>query len=215
MTETKPQLNYCTSCGGKLQERCDATGNVLHKSCRQCKQIAYENPRILVTTIVADPEGRILLCRRAEPPRKGYWTLPGGFMESGESLEEAAARETREETGVALDRNNLKFYAITSLIEISEVYIGFRVSLSHHEQPTPGPECQDVRYFREDEVPWDSLAYADIKRYLRQFFAEYKRDQYCVHFGHLDAKSVLHEMIHSSGATRRYLVRSEDEPPAP
>lgn len=185
--------------------------------CGVCGEVSYSNPLILVTTIMAEPGGKILLCRRAEPPRAGFWTLPGGFMECGESLQQAAAREAYEETGIRLNPDRLRFYAITSLIDISQVYVGFVAHLEDAIPPVCGTECQEVRYFDESDLPWEGLAYPDVKRYLRAFFRESRSGDECTHFGHLDADSVLHESMRITRFTRRKLPRSADgeDPPPP
>src|SRR5690606_30767636 len=72
-------------------------------TCPECDFVHYNNPKPVAVAIVADDAGRILMCRRAIDPRKGYWTLPGGFMERGETLQEGAARETLEEAGATID----------------------------------------------------------------------------------------------------------------
>ncbi len=210
MTDPEPRLRFCSFCGAKLREQFSVTDQVNRLVCSRCGEVAYENPRVLVTTIVVDPQNRILLCRRAQPPRTGFWTLPGGFMECNESLQVAAARETREETGLDLDPDELRFYALTSLVDISQVYIGFIAVLSETVTPLCGDECQEVHFFSEDQVPWEELAYADIKRYLRYFFREHEAGQHRIHFGHLDAETVLHDDIHIVESVRRYLPRTED-----
>lgn len=172
----------------------------------QCGTVAYRNPGILVTTIVENNH-RILLCRRAEPPGIGYWTLPGGFMECGESLEQAAVRETFEETGIELDPVDLRFYGISSLVDISQVYIGFLTRLVGDKSPVCGHECQEVRFFAEQEMPWDSLAFPDLERYLRSFFRENRRGEHRIHFGHLNAETALRDVFEISSSSRSYMPR--------
>ncbi len=69
--------------------------------CPACGHIQYQNPRLIVGCI-AEWSGKILLCRRAIEPRRGYWTLPAGFMENGETTAQAATRETFEEAGASV-----------------------------------------------------------------------------------------------------------------
>ena len=95
--------------------------------CGTCGAIRYENPRILVALMLTCGD-RLLLCRRAHQPSLGTWTPPSGFMERGETLEQAAARETFEEAGVQIDPEKLVLYSVSSLSlpTISEVYVVFR-----------------------------------------------------------------------------------------
>jgi ADP-ribose pyrophosphatase YjhB (NUDIX family) len=182
--------SYCSQCGGALLDRFVDTEQRVRRVCAQCNQIAYQNPQVLVTTIVSSEEG-LLLCRRADPPAAGRWVLPGGFMERGETLEEAAARETREETGLRLDPSELRLYAIANLPEISEVYVGFLATVAGHKDLNCGSECTAVRFFPEADVPWNDLAYADIGVYLRVYFDERRSGAHPIHYGSLDAASVV------------------------
>lgn len=156
--------------------------------CTDCSEISYQNPKVLVMVFV-EWGGRILLCRRAEPPQIGYWMLPGGFMECGESLQEAAARETLEETGVTIDPDQLQLWTVSSLTDLNQVYVGFRANLAEHQMPKPGPECLDVDFFRHNQVPWQDLAFNEVASYLNRFFDEAARDQYSIHFEYLNAGS--------------------------
>lgn len=160
--------------------------------CEQCGTIAYSNPRVLVNTIVALGD-RVLLCRRADPPAAGRWVLPGGFVESGETLEEAAARETGEETGVRLDSRELRLHAVVTLPEISEIYVGFLATVAEPANLVCGSECTEVRFFSEADVPWTELSYADIGVYLRIYFHERRSGAHPIHFGRIDAASVVNK----------------------
>ena len=162
----------------------------VRRVCAQCGTIAYSNPQVLVNTIVASGD-RVLLCRRAGPPAAGRWALPGGFMESGETLEEAAARETCEETGVRLDAGELRLHAVVSLPQISEIYVGFLATVAEHTDLLCGSECTEVRFFSEADVPWTDLSYPDIGVYLHIYFRERRSGAHEMHFSRLDADSVV------------------------
>ena len=126
--------------------------------CQTCGFIDYVNPRI-VTGVVAYRDGSILLCRRAIEPRRGFWTLPAGFLELGESVEEGAKREAREEALAELEMEAL--LAVYSIPRISQVQIFFRAKLLN--DPAPGPESTDVKLARWDEIPWADLAFPSVK----------------------------------------------------
>lgn len=126
--------------------------------CQTCGFIDYANPRI-VTGVVAYAEDRILLCRRAIEPRKGFWTLPAGFMELGESVEEGARREAREEACAELEIETL--LGLYSIPRIGQVQIFFRARLIN--APSPGPESLEVGLFRWDEIPWKELAFPSVR----------------------------------------------------
>jgi len=164
----------------------------VRRICERCGTIAYGNPQVLVNAIVASGD-RVLLCRRARPPAAGRWALPGGFMESGETLEEAAARETHEETGVCLDPRALRLHAVVTLPNISEIYVGFLATVDQEPELACGLECMEVRFFSEADVPWTEFSYADIGVYLRMYFGERRSGTHPIHFGRIDAACVVNK----------------------
>ena len=126
--------------------------------CATCGFIDYANPRI-VTGVVAHVDGLVLLCRRAIEPRRGFWTLPAGFLELGESVEEGARRESMEEARAELEIETL--LGMYSIPRIGQVQIFFRARLLN--VPSPGPESQEVRLFGWDEIPWKELAFPSVR----------------------------------------------------
>ncbi|MGA0805684.1 MAG: NUDIX hydrolase [Pseudohongiellaceae bacterium] len=161
-------MNYCTECGKRLRLRIPDHDDRERHVCEDCGHIHYVNPRIIVCAIPAWGD-RVLLCKRAIEPRYGTWTLPGGFMELGESTQEAAARETREEAGASIEV--LELYSMFNVIHIDQVHLFFRASL-HTPQYTAGVESLEVDLFREAEVPWDNIAFPAVAATLRQYFRD-------------------------------------------
>jgi ADP-ribose pyrophosphatase YjhB (NUDIX family) len=142
------------------------TGDSLERDiCDHCGLIAYDNPKIVVGSVVTF-EGRFMLCRRAIEPRKGYWTLPAGFMEHGETVEAGARREAREEANIDIRIRDL--LAIYSIPRIAQVQIMYRASI---EAPdfSPGVESLEVALFSWDEIPWEELAFPSVHWALSQF----------------------------------------------
>ena len=133
--------------------------------CDHCGLIHYDNPKIVVGSVVTF-EKKFLLCKRAIDPRKGFWTLPAGFMEHGESVEEGARREAREEANVEIHIRDV--LAIYSIARIAQVQIMYRAEM---KTPTfsPGIESLDVALFDWDEIPWDELAFPSVHWALQQF----------------------------------------------
>jgi ADP-ribose pyrophosphatase YjhB (NUDIX family) len=181
---------FCSQCGGSLEDRFIELEQRQRRACIHCNFIEYRNPQVLVSTIVMAGD-QVLLCRRAHAPAAGRWGLPGGFMESGETLEEAAARETGEETGVQLNPFDLRLYAVATLPEISEVYVGFVAEIADGTPLICGAECSEVRLFSEASAPWGEFAYADVAVYLRGYFAERRADMEKIHVGSLAAQNVV------------------------
>lgn len=180
---------FCAHCGSPLRRHWFAEAQRARRVCTRCTTIAYENPKVLVTTIVTCNQ-RVLLCLRADPPSRDRWTAPTGFMECGETLEEAAAREIFEETKVPVRPNDLRLYALSTLRDISEVYVSFRATVDNPRVEC-GPECLDVRYFSEEAFPWDRLAYPEMIGFFRLFFRERRTGAFSIHLTHLDAAGIF------------------------
>jgi ADP-ribose pyrophosphatase YjhB (NUDIX family) len=161
-------MKYCSQCGQPVEQRIPDGDNLPRHVCTACHTIHYENPKI-VAGCIAEWEDRILLCRRAIEPRHGLWTLPAGFMENRESTREAALRETWEEARARVDIQSL--YAVYSIPHISQVYMVFRGVLLEPVYE-PGPESLAVDLFREQEIPWDTLAFPVMEKTLRRYFAD-------------------------------------------
>ena len=170
---------YCTHCGKPLTRKIPPGETVLRHVCEACQVIHYQNPKV-VAGCIPEWEGRILLCRRAIEPRSGLWTFPAGFMELGESVEQAAARETREEAKAEVVITGL--YAVFSLVHVDQVYVIYRGRLS---EPTfgVGHESSQVELVRPDKIPWDQLAFPVIEESLRRYVADLAGGQFGPHYG--------------------------------
>jgi ADP-ribose pyrophosphatase YjhB (NUDIX family) len=127
--------------------------------------VAYENPKVVVG-VVATWEGKLLMCKRAIEPRRGYWTLPAGFMEMGESPEEGAAREAWEEARARLDI--LDLLAVYSLRHISQLQLFYRARLLSADV-SPGQESEQVGLFALDDLPATDLAFPSVHWAIEHF----------------------------------------------
>ncbi len=161
-------MKFCSLCGAGVSLRTPSGDNRPRFVCDQCQTVHYQNPRIVAGCLPVW-EGRILLCRRAIAPRQGFWTLPAGFMENGETLEQAAARETLEEANARV--NGLQLYTVFDLPHISQVYVFFRAELADLHF-SAGEESLDVQLFEESDIPWDELAFPTVGRTLEYFLAD-------------------------------------------
>ncbi len=127
--------------------------------CDSCGLVLYSNPKIVVGSVVVH-ERKVLMCRRAIDPRKGYWTLPAGFMELHETAEAAALREAREEAQaeIVIDR----LLAVYSVPRLSQVQIMYRARLR-----TPafsaGPESLEVGLMEYEQIPWQDIAFPSVR----------------------------------------------------
>lgn len=141
--------------------------------CDRCGFVNYVNPKIVAGSVAVRGD-HILLCRRAIPPRKGFWTLPAGFMEEGESVADAAAREAREEACADIAVGAL--LGVYSIPRLSQVQIFFRAEL--RGDVAPGPESEDVRLATWDEIPWDAIAFPSVVWALEDWRATRGQDAF-------------------------------------
>ncbi len=164
-------IRYCSACGSdRIDLRIPDGDNLPRYVCGACAVIHYQNPKVVVGCL-PEWEDQVLLCRRAIEPRHGLWTLPAGFLENGETVAAGAVRETLEEAHARVEVGEL--YTMISLPQISQIYMMFRARLVELDFG-PGPESLEVRLFREDEIPWEEMAFRTIGRTLRNYFLDRK-----------------------------------------
>ena len=132
--------------------------------CDQCGYIAYENPKVIVGSVVVH-EGKVMLCRRAIEPRRGFWTLPAGYLELQETVEEGARREALEESGAHIQLDGI--LAVFSISRIGQVQVIFRARFDGAADVAAGVESLDVRLFDWADIPWDELAFPSVHWSLR------------------------------------------------
>ena len=175
-------MNYCSECGAEVRIEIPAGDNRPRYVCANCGAIHYSNPKIVAGCLPVW-EDRILLCRRAIEPRHGLWTLPAGFMEDDETVIEAAARETLEEAGARVHIRDL--YTAISLVHINQVYMMFLADLVDTDYEA-GEESLEVELFREDQVPWQDIAFPVIGETMRLFFADRTHGRFRTHVGEMN-----------------------------
>ncbi len=159
-------MNFCSNCGKLVKFGRVPDDDNPRYLCEHCGAIHYENPKLVVGSLPRW-EDKILLCKRAINPRKGLWTLPAGFLEMGESVEEGAARETLEEANARVEI--VRLFSIYSLPQIGQVYLMFLADLKDLDFH-PGKESLEVRLFRKEEVPLAQIAFTAIKFTLEKYF---------------------------------------------
>jgi len=142
--------------------------------CKVCELIHYQNPKILVGSIV-ECNDKVLLCKRATEPRLGFWTLPSGYMENDETVVEAAIRETEEETKVFVRKMSL--YAVFSCPNINQVYFIFR-GKAENDCASTTEESSETRYFQKQDIPWENLSYSIMRKALDWYFIDKQSDEF-------------------------------------
>ena len=160
-------MKYCSSCGGRVSRKTPENDTHERWVCDDCATIHYQNP-LIVVGCVAERDGKVLLCKRAIEPRHGYWTVPAGFMELGETIAGGAARETLEEACATVELGHL--FASVDVIDAGQVHLFFSGQLV--SDYGVGDESLEVALFSEDEIPWDDLAFQSGKFALRKYFED-------------------------------------------
>ena len=136
--------------------------------CASCGHIHYENPKMVVGTVPVFQD-RILMCKRNIEPRKGFWTLPAGYLENEESVQQGAVRETLEETRVEV--RILSPYRMFNILFVNQIYMMFIAELLSQDFG-PTSESTDVRLFSQSDIPWDEIAFDVIRQTLEDYLKD-------------------------------------------
>ena len=163
-------MKYCSQCGDNVSHQIPDGDNRLRFVCISCETIHYQNPKV-VTGCLPVYEDKVLLCKRAIEPRYGYWTLPAGFMENGETSADGALRETLEEANARAEV--IELYTLFNLPHISQIYMFYRAELTDLDF-YPGEESLETQLFTEAEIPWDELSFPVVTETLKHYFNEVK-----------------------------------------
>ena len=156
-------MKFCSQCGGSVKLETPKDDNLPRFICRQCDFIHYQNPRIVVGSVPIYKD-QVLLCLRAIEPQSNHWTLPAGYLENKEGLEDGAAREAEEEALIKLNIGPL--IAVVDVLHAHQVHVFFRAHLENLEFG-PGKESLDVRLFKLSEIPWEQMAFKTGKIALK------------------------------------------------
>jgi len=172
-------MKFCSQCGHPVSLQIPKGDNRHRYVCthKACATIHYQNPNI-ITGCLPTYGDKVLLCKRAIEPQYGLWTLPAGFMENGETTEEGAIRESWEEANAKLTIESL--YTIYNLAHINQVYFIYKAELNDLSFRA-GEESLDVALFSEENIPWEQLAFTVVKKTLRYYFNDKRKDNFPLH----------------------------------
>lgn len=161
---------YCSLCGGDLGRRILRRGQPPRLICSVCGFVHYLDPKVAAGTIFL-LDGGIVLLKRAIEPQSGLWVFPGGYVDRGETVTDAAVREAREETGLRISLLGvLNVYSYLSDPVVLIVYAGDVLG----GKLAAGEECLEAKVFTPEQLPWEELAFdstrAALRDYLRRYF---------------------------------------------
>ncbi|MBT8132179.1 MAG: NUDIX hydrolase [Gammaproteobacteria bacterium] len=170
-------MNFCSHCGAAVSLKVPPGDNLPRFICDDCGTVHYQNPNVVVGC-VAVWQDRILLCKRAIEPRSGYWTVPAGFLENRETLEDAAKRETREEAIATVELGSL--LAIVNVPHASQIHVMYRAQLVDGKFGA-GEETLEAALYEEKDIPWSLIAFPSVRYTLESFFNDRKNDRQDAH----------------------------------
>jgi ADP-ribose pyrophosphatase YjhB (NUDIX family) len=157
---------FCPQCAGPLVERVPPGDNRPRLVCRDCGAVHYQNPKVVVGS-VAVRDGRVVLVKRGVDPQKGKWGLPAGYLELGETLEDGAAREMLEETGLEIAVSRL--LNVYTRVEAGVINVLYLAEVTGGEPVAASEETLEVGQFLPEEIPWDTLAFASHRWALEEW----------------------------------------------
>ncbi len=161
-------MKFCSQCGAEVESKVPEGDNRERFVCPSCDVIHYQNPHI-VAGCVAQWEGKILLCSRAIEPRHGFWTVPAGFMENGETVAQGAARETWEEALAKVTTTSV--LAIVDVVHAKQVHIFYRGTMDTADYGA-GIESLETRLVDEADIPWDDIAFPSVTYAMRRYLED-------------------------------------------
>jgi ADP-ribose pyrophosphatase YjhB (NUDIX family) len=162
-----PAFRFCPHCGGQLEHKRLKKTEPERRVCSTCNFIFYEDPKIAACTIPV-VDNKVVLLKRGIEPSYGKWVFPGGFMDRGERVEEAAIRETWEEANLKVEIERLlNVYSYPGQPTVIIVYLVNVVG----GQLRAMDETLEVATFAPDEIPWSELAFDSTGEALRDYLA--------------------------------------------
>jgi ADP-ribose pyrophosphatase YjhB (NUDIX family) len=178
-------MKFCSHCGQPVTLLVPAGDQRTRHVCTACGTVHYQNPKI-VAGCVPEHEGRILLCRRAIEPRLGFWTIPAGFMEKGETTQDAARREAAEEALAEVEIGSL--LAVVHVLHADQVHVMFRAHLPYPRFGA-GEESLEVTLCEEADIPWKDIAFRSVEFALRRYLEDRRLGVDQHHFTSLDLRA--------------------------
>lgn len=164
------EFKFCPKCGGKLEKKAN---NLL--VCKICGFNFYQNPKLCNAVILENNKGEILFVKRFMEPKKGYWDLPGGFVDPNETLEKSARREIKEELGIDLpeikylsSHHNKYLYEGINYDTVSAIFTG---KFDGTDFVSDG-EISEIKFFTKDQIPWDKIAFEAMTLALKDYLSK-------------------------------------------
>lgn len=183
---------YCCYCGKGLVEQCPENDDRPRPWCDHCQLAHYSNPTILVATFL-HCGNKLLWTRRGIDPGKGKWAFPAGFVECEESLQQAAARELREETLIDVAPEQLIPMSMSSVLPIDQVYVVFRYPCEREIEACTTPETTEWAWLERAAAPWHEMAHEHSKALVEQVYTAIESQRFFMRVGHMGYDGNSHQ----------------------
>lgn len=178
-------MNFCSNCGEKVTFKQVGYDPIQRFYCENCNTVHYQNPKVVAGCVVTH-KNKVLLCKRAIPPRYGYWNIPAGYFENGETVADGAAREVWEETNSKVAISHL--HCLYDIKHVNQLYVIFVAQLLDLNFG-PTTESLEVQLFEEHQIPWQDIAFSSTVFALKTYFKNKKNNSTKVHIGAYDLKA--------------------------
>lgn len=178
-------MQFCSHCGGSLTFKQPDDDDRERHYCPQCDTFHYQNQSVLVATFLYCGN-KLFWAKRGTPPFQSKWAFPAGFLEQNETLQQAAARELKEETCIDIDPKTLIPMSLGSVLSINQLYIVFRRACEEELCAQITPETEEWGWFSEDEAPWDEMAYPQTEPQVRQVYQWVQAEQFGIRVGEVN-----------------------------
>jgi len=190
-------MKFCSYCASELQLQAVPGDDISRPWCAQCKIAHYQNPTNLVAVFLHCGE-KLLWTQRGIEPFKGLWAFPAGFVECGESLQQAAARELLEETGINIVAETLIPMSISSVLAVDQIYTVFRRECEIEIAAQNTTETLDSTWSTRQDAPWDSMAHEQSKELVEQVYSAIENKEHFMRIGTMSSEGNLHSRFRLS-----------------
>jgi len=185
-------MNFCCYCGSALSLKRLQEEDVERLWCSACSVAHYKNPTVLVAAFL-HYEDTMLWTQRGIEPFKGLWAFPAGFAECGESLQQAAARELREETGIDIPSKAMIPMSVSSVVPIDQIYVVFRYQCSEAMAAKLTAETQAWGWYKREEAPWSAMAHPESKALIEQVYSAVESQRFFFRIGEMSNSGNCHQ----------------------
>jgi len=165
------QYSFCPRCGGSLESRKLKANEPERLVCQKCSFVFYLDPKVVAGAIFTI-ENRVVLLRRGIEPAMGKWVFPGGYVDRGESVSDAAIRETKEESDLDVRLHSL--LGVYSYPRARDVIVVYSAEVVGGELK-PLDESTEAKSFSIPELPWDELAFSSTQEAIEDYIKLYSK----------------------------------------